>query len=442
MLQFSIVSIAALLGIVDFTFAIASNVSFVPVASSCGPTTANITCIHRHGSFLPPSFSRDSNPNVGYTGTLVPDDPSWAALVPTADFVIFDQKLGLELLGPAPKLWKNFVPLLNVIHGAPIFVPELNKLFVTQFGPPGNLTNIAIDLSQDPPKVEAFVTDPPVYQPAGGILHDGYIYWAVQGNNVSLPGGLKQRPGIVRVDPKTYKAEWLLNNFYGFSFAGLKDMTVDSVGDIWFTDSDYAWGLNLGSSSPQIQLATYRFRPSTGEVSVVDSSLQHPNGIAFSRDGKTLFVADSGLETVGAPGTDNRGPGNFYNYPIRIEFTSTNARNLYAWDVERPDGPSGVPIITGKRNIFQSLEGNPDGIKVAANGYLVVASGLSLGVDILTARGALIARIQTSHPVENIAFAGDDRKTLYLVGIGGISKVEWNLEGPDPKHYYTDESRR
>ncbi|KAF2850863.1 calcium-dependent phosphotriesterase [Plenodomus tracheiphilus IPT5] len=407
----------AFLCTLHLAYALSPNSSFVSIASACGPTTANITCIHRYGSVLPPSFSRDSDPNVGYSGTLIPDDPSWAALVPTADFVVFNKELGLELLGPSPKIWKNFIPLLNVIHEAPMFVAELNKLFTTQDGPPGNLTNIAIDLSTDPPTVEAFVTDPPVYQPTGGVLHDGYIYWAVQGNNVSLPGGLKQRPGIVRVDPKTYKAEWLLNNYHGFAFGGLNDLAVDSVGDIWFTDSDYAWGLNLAAAPNQIQLATYRFRPSTGEVSIVDSTLQHPNGITFSRDGKTLFVTDSGLETSGLPGTDNQGPGNFYNYPIRID---------------------GVPIITGKRNIFQSLEGSPDGIKIAANGYLVVASGLSLGVDILTSDGSVIARIQTTHPVENIAFAGDDLKTLYLVGIGGVSKVEWNLAGPDPKNYYTD----
>lgn len=412
----------------------AANSGYAPVAAPCGPSTANVTCIHRYGSVLPPSFSRDPDPNVGYTGTLVPDDPSWASLVPTADFVIFDKERGLSMLGATPRIWHNYIPVLNVIHEAPIFVPELNKLFTTQDGPPGNLSNIVIDLNADPPTVEAFVTDPPVYQPTGGILHDGMIYWAVQGNNVSLPNGLQQRPGIVRVDPRTYKAEWLLNNYYGFFYGGLNDLTVDSVGDVWFTDSDYAWGLGLSNQSNQNQLATYRFRPSTGEVVVVDSTLQHPNGIAFSRDGATLYVTDSGLETVGAPGTET--DAGFYNYPIRIEFTSTNARNIYAWDVARPDGPKGTPVITGKRNIFQSLEGSPDGIKVAANGYLVVGSGLSNGVDVLDARGSPIARIQTNHPVENIAFAGDDLKTLYLVGIGGITKVEWDLQGPDPNNYY------
>lgn len=215
---------------------VGSVYSSTPVATVCGPKTANVTCINRYGSYLPPSFSRDSDPTVAYYGTLVPDDPSWK-LVADADFVIFDRERGLELLGKAPKIQHSFFNLLNVIHDAPIFVPSLNKLFITQDGPPGNLTNIVIDLNEDNPTPKSFVTDPPVYQPTGGILHNNMLYWTVQGNNDSLPGGLIQRSGIVRVDPATYEAEWLINNYYGFTFAGLNDLTVDPVGDIWFTDT-------------------------------------------------------------------------------------------------------------------------------------------------------------------------------------------------------------
>lgn len=125
----------------------------------------------------------------------------------------------------------------SVVYEAPIYVPHLNKLFVTQDGPPGNLSNLVIDLNMNPPTLETFVTDPPVYQPTGDILHDGMIYWAVQGNIQTLPDGQKQRSGVVRVDPATLKAEWLVNNYYGFSFGGLNDLTVDAFGDVWFTDS-------------------------------------------------------------------------------------------------------------------------------------------------------------------------------------------------------------
>lgn len=207
-----------------------------PVAATCGPTTANITCVHRYGTVLPPSFHRDADPTVGYSQTLVPDDPSWS-LVANSDFVLFDSVRGLEILGASPKIYHQYLDVLNVIHEAPIYVPGLNKLFVTQDGPPGNLSNLVIDLNVDPPAIDTFITDPPVYQPTGGILHENMIYWAVQGNNVTLPGGVKQRPGVVRVDPFTYKAEWLTNNYFGFFYGGLNDLAVDSVGDVWFTDS-------------------------------------------------------------------------------------------------------------------------------------------------------------------------------------------------------------
>ncbi|KAJ8064646.1 hypothetical protein OCU04_006969 [Sclerotinia nivalis] len=75
--------------------------------------------------------------------------------------------------------------------------------------------------------------------------------------------------------------------------------------------------------SNQLQLATYRFRPSTGEITVTDATLEHPNGIVFSRDGKTIYILDTGLETVGPVARK----GN-YDYSIRIYFTFTLARNI------------------------------------------------------------------------------------------------------------------
>ena len=172
MLARGLFQLLSLLRVVRASNVPVANSSFPPVAAVCGPSTASVVCITRYQALLPPSFSRDPDPTVGYTGTVVPDDPTWN-LTSTADFVLMNKELGLQILGSAPKIQHKYIPLLNVIHEAPIFVPALNKLFVTQDGPPGNLTNLEIDLSVDPPIVKAFTTDPPVYQPTGGILHNG-----------------------------------------------------------------------------------------------------------------------------------------------------------------------------------------------------------------------------------------------------------------------------
>ncbi|KAI1176517.1 hypothetical protein F4777DRAFT_270422 [Nemania sp. FL0916] len=403
-----------------------------PIATVCGPNTANITCVNRYGTLLSPSFSRDPDPAVAYTGTVIPDDPSWA-LVQQADFVVFDKKRGLDILGPSPEIHRTIISVLNVIHEAPVFVPSLNKLFVTQDGPPGNLSILSLDLNHDPPAVSLVQTNPPIYQPTGGVYNgkDGMIYYAVQGQNSSLPNGLKQHAGLARVDPKTLKAEWLVNNYYGFNFAGPNDLAIDPFGDVWFTDTDYAYVLGVAESPRQLQQATWRYRPSTGQVQIMDNSLDYPNGIGFSPDGKTLYVTDSGLESYTPVPT--LGPNDFYNYPISIQFNSTGPRNVFAWDVARSGS---TPIITGKRVIFQSPEGAPDGLKVAANGYLVMAMGLAPGVDITDALGNHIARIQTNHAVENVQWSGNDLKTLWLVGINGITKVKFNLAGPNPVNLY------
>lgn len=54
-------------------------------------------------------------------------------------------------MGGPSRSQHNCVPVLNVIHEAPIYVPHLYKLFMAQDGSPGIPTAIIIDLNKDPP---------------------------------------------------------------------------------------------------------------------------------------------------------------------------------------------------------------------------------------------------------------------------------------------------
>lgn len=68
---------------------------------------------------------------------------------------------------------------------------------------------------------------------------------------------------------------------------------------------------------------------------------------------------------------------------------------------------------------------------MAQNGYVVTGAGA--GVDVLDEDGTLLVRVQTKFLVQNFTWTGKDLKTLWLFGIGGISKVEWNLQGQELK---------
>lgn len=176
---------------------------------------------------------------------------------------------------------------------------------------------------------------------------------------------------------------------------------------------EYSWFNKLTDTAPQMESATYRFRPSTGATYLVEDSLVQPNGIALSPSGKTLYISDSGAEA----GSIAASAGNQAS-----TFNATGKRTIYAYTLCN----RGVSLLN-KRPIYLAQDRIPDGLKVAKNGYVVTAAGK--GVDVLDKDGTLLVRIQTNYTVQNFAWTGKDLKTLWMMGERGISKVEWNLQG-------------
>ena len=175
---------------------------------------------------------------------------------------------------------------------------------------------------------------------------------------------------------------------------------------------------NVGTNTeaPQLEAATYRYDPATGHVGIVEDSAEAPNGIAFSPDGHTLYLTDTG---AGIPDIDPTiSPP---NVPA-LRYNATEKRSLYAYDVTQ-DGMH----IQNKRALYSAIDFAPDGLKVAQNGYLVTATGH--GVDVLDQNGTPLLRIQTNFTAVNIAFAGANMDELWIVGQGGVARVKWSLQG-------------
>lgn len=271
-----------------------------------------------------------------------------------------------------------------------------------------------IHLNSTPPTIANYTTNPPVYAVNGGKLYNGKVYWAVEAsfsfpspNNGSV---VQQTPGIYQLDPFTGEVTTLVNNYYGTLINSPNDLWVDSVGDIFYTDSWYGYAINV-TSFPVHAPATWRFRPSTGALSIVENSLGQPNGIGISPDGKTMYLTDTGIT-------------NFKNAPKdilpRYTYNPLGGKAVYAFDINT--APPGS-YLTNKRPIWLAETFADDGFHVSREGYLLGAAGSS--VDILSQYGELVMKIELPDfgAINNIQFAGPERRDLWLFGPSGIWKV-------------------
>ena len=364
---------------------------------------------------LPYHFNRSISNNdfdYDYRNTSV-GNASTFDLLGNANFVVFDQQRGMQYLGSSPTYQFMFA-VSKAVHEAPVYAPEQNLLFISQLAPPpGYLPQLVLNLNVDPPSLSEYLPDPPVYAPNGGTFRNGLIVFGASGGNESIGGG-EQRVSLRTVDPATNRSTVLLNNYFGYYFNTIDDLSVHPVTkDIFFTDPDYSWFNALSDTAPQLPTASYRFNPETGATFMVDDTIQQPNGIAFSPDGSTLYISETGAVTgtidpaLGSQGTT---------------FNTTGKRAIYAFDVT-----NNGTRVQNKRSFYLAQDWVPDGLKVSQEGLVLTGSGH--GVDILDDVGQLLIRIQTNYTVQNFAWVGENLTTLWLMGNNGISKVEWNITG-------------
>ena len=89
----------------------------------------------------------------------------------------------------------------------------------------------------------------------------------------------------------------------------------------------------------------------------------------------------------------------------------------------------GVLFISpdGRSNAAGVPQSGADGLTIDSQGRLYVAA--SNGVQVFSSQGQHLGTIPTPRPPQNVAFAGPDKKTLYIVGRGVASKVQMLAEG-------------
>jgi gluconolactonase len=211
---------------------------------------------------------------------------------------------------------------------------------------------------------------------------------------------LKPRVGIVY--PASH-ARTLADQYEGKPFGRPNDLVVDRKGSVYFTDSG-APPRPAGTPAPAEQPvvakpAVYRITPS-GELQRIAADIERPNGIQLSPDEKVLYVANTAGEHVLA-------------YDIAAD-GSIGARRNFA-------------KLEGWRKTDTGTSSGADGLAVDASGRLYVAS--SAGIQVFSNKGEALGIIALPKAPQNLAFAGPDKKTLYVVGRGAAYKIALLAEG-------------
>ncbi|HET8550129.1 MAG TPA: SMP-30/gluconolactonase/LRE family protein [Bryobacteraceae bacterium] len=190
----------------------------------------------------------------------------------------------------------------------------------------------------------------------------------------------------------------LVDNYQGRRLNSPNDAAFRANGDLYFTDPPY--GLPKNWDDPRRELdfcGVYRLTPK-GELTLLTRELSRPNGIAFSPDGRTLYVANSDPKRA-----------------IWMAFPVKEDGSLGAGKVFRD-----LTEMVGKH------KGLPDGLKVDQQGNLF-ATGPG-GVHIYAPDGTLLGRIETGEATANCAW-GDDGSTLYITADMYLCRIRTTTKG-------------
>lgn len=175
------------------------------------------------------------------------------------------------------------------------------------------------------------------------------------------------------------------------------DLVITPDGSIYFTD--IRRNLPRGEAREIDFSGVYRLWPNS-ELQLIDREMDGPNGVAFSPDRKTLYVADTLEQKVWA-------------FDVAAD-GSANHKRLFAETTPAWDAAGALS--------------RPDGLKtdIAGNVYVAV---VETGVWVFDRNGRHLGIIPLPEPTTNVAFGDADARTLYITASTGLYRIRLENRG-------------
>src|SRR5262245_47029148 len=191
----------------------------------------------------------------------------------------------------------------------------------------------------------------------------------------------------------------LAERYEGKRLNSPNDLVYRSDGTLYFTDPPF--GLPKFYDDPRKELPySGVFSVRDGKIQLVSTDLKGPNGIAFSPDEKYLYVGNWDAEKKIV-----------MRYEVAADGSLANGQVFF--DMTKAPGEDAI-----------------DGIKVDQQGNLYV-SGPG-GLWILSPAGKHLGTILAPKHPHNMAWGGEDGKTLYMTAQDSLYRMPLNIAGVRP----------
>jgi gluconolactonase len=203
---------------------------------------------------------------------------------------------------------------------------------------------------------------------------------------------------VIRVEPRG-NITVLVDRYEGKRLNSPNDLVYRSDGALYFTDPPF--GLPKAFDDPRKELPfSGVYCVKDGQVKLVSTDLDAPNGLALSPDEKFLYVNNW---------NDKRKV--ILRYDVNQDCTLSNSRLFF--DMTNAPGSDAL-----------------DGLKVDQKGN-VYSTGPG-GLWIISPEGKRLGLIKGPEDPHNMAWGDEDGKTLYITALTGIYRLRMNIPGIHP----------
>jgi gluconolactonase len=169
------------------------------------------------------------------------------------------------------------------------------------------------------------------------------------------------------------------------------DIVCRSDGSLFFTDPE----LRVPPAEREVGISGVFCISPQGDLDLATDECEYPNGLAFSPDERTLYVAISRL--------DERCFAEASNGEVCPH------RRIRAFDVDAQGRLSNNRVFV---DMSSAEPGVPDGMKVTRDGHLFCTG--SGGIWVISPQGQRLGVIRVPEVPRNLAFGGQDGRTLYI----------------------------